>query len=323
MRVFSGIRPSGDIHIGNYLGAIKQWLKLQQKYECVFCIVDWHAITTPYDPKKIQNNIFELAVAYLTAGIDPQKSIFFIQSQVKEHAELAWLLGTVIPTGELFRMTQYKEKSKKLKRSASAGLLNYPILMAADILLYQTNLVPVGEDQVQHVELARDIARRFNRRFGQTFKIPKAHVPKTTARIKSLQNADKKMSKSDDPKGCIGLFDQPEQIKKKIMNAVTDTGKEIKYDPKKKPGISNLLTIYSAFAQKTINQLEKEFQGKGYAEFKQSLAELLIKRLEPFRKAKKQSSKAKIQKILRFGAAKARKLAQPTIIKARSNMGLM
>jgi tryptophanyl-tRNA synthetase len=322
MRVFSGIRPSGDIHIGNYLGAIKQWLELQKRYECVFCIVDWHAITTPYDPKKIQNNIFELAVAYLAAGIDPKKTTFFVQSQVKEHAELAWLLGIVIPTGELFRMTQYKEKSEKLKQKSSAGLLNYPILMAADILLYQTDIVPVGEDQVQHVELARDIARKFNRRFGQTFKIPKAQVPKTTARIKSLQNPDKKMSKSDDPKGCIGLFDEPEQIKTKIMNAVTDTGKEIKYDPENKPGISNLLTIYSGFAQKPIGEIEKEFQGKGYAQFKQSLAELLIKELQPFRKAKKQSSEAKIQKVLDLGADKARKIAQPTITKVRANMGL-
>lgn len=322
MRVFSGIRPTGDIHIGNYLGAIKQWVELQKKADCVFCIVDWHAITTPYKPKKIQKYIQELALTYLTAGLNPKKSILFVQSQVKEHAELAWLLGTVLPIGELFRMTQYKEKSKELKGISSAGLLNYPILMAADILLYQTDIVPVGKDQKQHVELAREIARRFNHKFGKTFKLPKTQLAKAGAKIMCLQNPKKKMAKTGDPKGCIGLFDSPAQIKQKIMSAKTDSGKQIKYSPAKKPGISNLLLIYSLFSNKPIKQLEKEFSKKGYSEFKKSLAQVLIKSLKPFSQAKKQYSKKQIQKILDNGTERAQKIAQKTIIQTRQKMGL-
>ena len=240
MRVFSGIRPTGELHIGNYLGAMKQWIELQEKNECIFCIVDLHAITTPYESKNLQKNIFELAIAYLAAGLDPEKCILFVQSQVKEHTELAWLLGTITPLGELKRMTQFKEKSKRHPEYVNAGLLNYPLLMAADILLYQTDLVPVGKDQQQHVELAREIARKFNQKFGKTFKEPKTLLPKIGEKIMSLKNPKKKMSKTDDPEGCIGLFDEPEEIRKKIMSAVTDLGREIKYDLNKKPGISNL-----------------------------------------------------------------------------------
>lgn len=323
MRVFSGIRPTGDIHIGNYLAAIKQWIELQKKADCIFCIVDWHAITTPYDPKKIQKYIEEVALTYLVAGVNPKKSIFFVQSQVKEHVELAWLLGTIASVGELFRMTQYKEKSRDIKQSPSAGLLNYPVLMAADILLYQTDIVPVGADQKQHVELAREIARRFNKKFGKTFKLPKSRVPKIGAKIMSLQNPNKKMAKTGDPKGCIGLFDTPKEIKEKVMSAVTDPGKEIKYSPIKKPGLSNLLTIYSLFGKKTIKQLEKEFKDAGYEEFKKSLAQLLIESLEPFRKAKKEWSDKEIKKFLDRGAKRARAIAQSTIIKVRKNMGLV
>jgi len=322
MKVFSGIRPTGEIHIGNYLGAIKQWIALQQKHECIFCIVDWHAITTPYNTKKIQKYIQEVAVTYLAAGVNPKKSILFVQSQVKEHVELAWLLGTIMPVGELSRMTQYKEKSQTLKESVGAGLLNYPILMAADILLYQTDIVPVGRDQVQHVELSKEAARRFNQKFGKTFKFPEAYIPEIGAKIMSLQNPVKKMSKTDNPKGCIGLFDRPEIIQERMMAAVTDPGKEIKYDPNRKPGISNLLTIYSLFSKESIKSLEKQFQNKGYAEFKKSLTELLIRSLEPFRKAEKEFSKEKIKRILNSGAEKARKIAQPTIIQARKKMGL-
>lgn len=322
MKVFSGIRPTGDTHIGNYLGAIKQWIALQQKNECVFCIVDWHAITTPYKPKDLQKNILETAIAYLASGLNPERCIFFIQSQVKEHTELAWLLSTLIPVGELQRMIQYKEKAKKHPKYVNAGLLNYPILMAADILLYQTDLVPVGKDQKQHVELTRTIAKKFNQEFGKTFKVPKVQLPKVGAKIMSLQNPKKKMSKTGNPKGCIGLFDAPKIIQEKIMAAVTDPGKEIKYSPSRKPGISNLLTIYSLFSNKSIKSLEKQFQNKGYAEFKRSLTKLLIKSLEPFRKAEKEFSKEKIKRILNSGAKKARKIAQPTIIQARKKMGL-
>ena len=223
MRIFSGIQPTGQLHIGNYLGAIKQWIDLQSENECVFCVVDWHALTAPYDTKKLQELILEKIIIYLAAGVNPEKSIIFVQSQVKEHAELCWLLNTVTPIGDLNRMTQYKEKSKKFQKNVSAGLLNYPILMASDILLYQTDTVPVGKDQEQHVELARTIARKFNQRFGETFQVPQTKLPKFGAKIMSLTDPKKKMSKSDSSESYIALFDEPQQIKKKIMSAVTDT----------------------------------------------------------------------------------------------------
>ncbi len=216
MRVFSGIQPTGKLHIGNYLGAIRQWIELQEKNECVFCIVDLHALTAPFDPKTLQDLILEKAIVYLAAGISPEKSIIFVQSQVKEHAELTWLLNTVTPIGDLLRMTQYKEKAKKFKENLNAGLLNYPILMAADILLYKTDVVPVGEDQKQHVELARTIARKFNQKFGEVFKVPEVKLPKSGARIMNLIEPSKKMSKTDPIESYIGLFDTPEEIKDKI-----------------------------------------------------------------------------------------------------------
>jgi len=324
MRVFSGIQPTGTIHIGNYLGAIKQWLELQEEEECIFCIVDLHALTAPFDPKTLKDLILEKAIVYLAAGIDPEKSIIFIQSQVKEHSELTWLLNTVTPVGDLSRMTQYKEKAKKFKKNLNAGLLNYPILMAADILLYQTDLVPVGKDQQQHVELARTIARKFNQRFGQTFKEPKALLPKRGAKIMSLQNPKKKMSKTDKPESYIGLFDEAEVIKEKIMKAVTDTGKIIKYDRKKKAGLSNLLTIYSLFSGKSIEGLEKKFKGKGYAEFKKQLAELLILKLEPFRRKRKEllNREVYVREILNKGEKRAKIIAQSTMKEVRQKMGL-
>ncbi len=325
MRIFSGVRPTGELHIGNYLGAIKQWILLQEKNECVFCIVDLHGITTPYEPKELQKNILDVAITYLAAGLNPEKCIFFVQSQVKEHSELAWLLGTITPLAELQRMTQFKEKAKKHKEYINAGLLNYPILMAADILLYQTDLVPVGKDQEQHVELARTIARKFNQSFGQTFKTPEVLLPKIGAKIMSLQNPKKKMSKTDDPRGCLGLFDTPEEIQKKIMSAVTDTGKVIKYDPEKKPGISNLLTIYSLFSEKSIKEIEKKFKGKGYAEFKKSLAELLINSLEPFRRKRKELilREVYVREILEQGRKRAQIIAQSTLQEVRKKMGLI
>ncbi|MBZ9572506.1 tryptophan--tRNA ligase [Patescibacteria group bacterium] len=325
MRIFSGVRPTGELHIGNYLGAIKNWVELQEKNECVFCIVDLHAITTPYKTEGLQENIQELAISYLAAGLNPEKCIFFVQSQVKEHAELAWLLGTITPLGELKRMTQFKEKTKKHPEYVNAGLLNYPLLMVADILLYQTDLVPVGKDQQQHVELARTIARKFNRQFGKTFKVPKVLLPKIGAKIMSLQGPKKKMSKTDDPKGCIGIFDSPERIKRKIMVAITDPRKKIKYNPIKKPGISNLLTIYSLFSGKSIREIERNFKGRGYEEFKKSLIKLLINSLEPFRQKKKGLLKREvyIKNILEKGAGKARVLAQSTMCKVKKKMGLI
>lgn len=325
MRIFSGIQPTGEIHIGNYLGAIKNWLSLQEKNESIFCIVDLHALTVPYEPESLQDLILEKTIAYLAAGIEPEKSIIFVQSAVKEHTELTWLLSTITPIGDLLRMTQYKEKSKKFKKTSNAGLLNYPILMAADILLYQTEIVPVGKDQQQHVELARTIARKFNQKFGPTFKEPKVLLPKIGAKIMSLQNPTKKMSKTDDPKSHIGLFDEPEVIREKIMTAVTDPGKEIKYNPKKKPGISNLLAIHSLFSGKEIKEIEKEFRGRGYEEFKKSLARLLVNSLEPFRKKKKELLKREvyIREILNQGAERAKIIAQSTMEKVRKKMGLI
>lgn len=325
MRVFSGIQPSGTLHIGNYLGAIKQWIELQEKAECIFSIVDLHAITVPYQPKKLQENVLDAAICYLAAGINPEKSILFVQSEVKEHTELAWLLNTITPIGELQRMTQYKDKSKQFKKSVNAGLLNYPVLMAADILLYQTDAVPVGKDQKQHVELTREIAKRFNSKFGKTFKIPKAKIPTLGAKIMSLNNPKKKMSKSLGPECYISLFDEPSVIRKKIMSAVTDTGRKIIYNPKKKPGISNLLIIYSLFSEKSIKQLEKDFKNKGYSYFKKSLANLLIKSLEPFREKRKELIKRKvyIKEILKQGRKKAQNIASLNISQVKKKMGLI
>jgi len=325
MRVLSGIQPTGSIHIGNYLGAIKQWTKLQEKNECIFFIADLHSLTIPYKPKELQKNILETAIVYLAAGIDPQKSIFFIQSDVKEHTELCWLLNTVCPIGDLERMTQYKEKSKQFKKNINTGLLVYPILQAADILLYKTEAVPVGKDQVQHIELARTIARKFNQKFGETFVEPKALLPKLGAKIMALNNPKQKMSKSSGPQSYVSLFEEPEEIKKKIMSAVTDTRKQIKYNLQKKPGISNLLTIYGLFSEKPIKEIEKTFKGKGYAYFKKSLAELLINSLEPFRRKRKELLRREVyvQETLKLGAKRAETVAQFTIQEVRKKMGLV
>jgi len=324
MRIVSGIQPTGSIHIGNYLGAIKQWIKLQEKEDCIFFIADLHSLTIPYDPKKLQENILETAITYLTLGIDPQKSIFFVQSHIKEHSELCWLLDTITPLGELERMTQFKDKSKQFKKDINAGLLTYPILQAADILLYKGMAVPVGKDQVQHIELTRTIARKFNNKFGKVFPEPKALLPKTGAKIMSLNDPKKKMSKSLGPQSYISLFEDPKSIKKKIMTAVTDTGKQIKYDEKKKPGISNLLTIYSLFSEKSIKELEKKFKNKGYAEFKKSLANLLIEKLERFRKERDGflARKVYVQETLKLGAKRAQNIADMTITETKQKMGL-
>jgi len=323
MRVFSGIQPTGQLHIGNYLGAIKQWLELQEKEECIFCIVDWHAITVPYEKGTFQKTILNKAIEYLACGVDPEKSIMFVQSHVKEHAELAWLLNTICPIGELSRMTQYKEKAKRFRKGVSAGLLNYPVLMAADILLYKTDLVPVGKDQQQHVELARFLACRFNKRFGQTFQVPKLLLPKVGQKIMSLTDPKEKMSKSL-PSSCLFLTDTPEEIQEKIMTAVTDPGRKIAYNPEKKPGISNLLTIYSLFSGQSIKELEKKFKGKGYQEFKKSLVKVLVNSLEPFRRKRKELLKREVyvKEILDRGKNRAKSIASSTMEEVRKKMAL-
>lgn len=335
MRIFSAIRPSGQIHLGNYLGAIKQWIALEEKNECVFCIVDLHAITTPYNPEELQKNIFDTLIIYLAAGVNPEKSVIFIQSEIKEHTELAWLLETITPMGELNRMTQFKEKSKEHSDYVNAGLLNYPVLMAADILLYRAEGVPVGRDQEQHVEFTRTIARKFNQKFAlpasslggggvPTFNEPKAILPKTGAKIMSLTNPKKKMSKSDESKSYISLFDPPEEIQRKIMSAQTDSGKDIKYNVTKKPGISNLLTIFGLLTDKSVQEIEKQFKGKNYGEFKKSLAKTLIDYLEPFRRKQKEllTREVYVQEILKQGQSRAQTIAQLTMKEVRQKMGL-
>ncbi len=325
MRVFSGIQPTGEIHIGNYLGAVKQWLELQNKNECIFCIVDLHSLTTDYPVGELQKRIREKVIAYLAAGIDPKKSIIFVQSQVPEHTELNWLLGAVTPLGELQRMTQFKEKSLKQKENVNVGLLNYPVLMAADILLYNTDIVPVGKDQEQHIELTREIVRRFNKRFGQTFKLPKSLLPKEGAKIMSLTEPERKMSKSDLPQSYISLFDEPKEIEKKIKTSQTDSGKEVQYDPEKKSGVSNLLTIYSSFSDISVKEAEKEFRDKNYKFFKEKLTQLLIEKLEPFRRKKKELDLRQelLERTLEEGRKRAEVIAQKTMKQVRQNMGLI
>jgi len=323
MRILSGIQPTGSMHIGSYIGAVSQWKKLQETGECLFFVADLHALTVPQEPKDFSKQVTETAIELIAAGLDPEKCIIFIQSEVKEHTELCWLLNTITPLGELERMTQYKDKSRQFKDSINAGLLNYPILQAADILLYQVDSVPVGEDQKQHLELTKMLARKFNQKYGKTFKVPEALLLETGAKIMALDNPKKKMSKSQ-PETCLFLFDEPEIIKKKIMSAVTDTGKSVKYDPEKKPGISNLLAIYSLVGQKSISELEKKFKNKGYGDFKKSLAELLILKLEPFRRKKKEllSREVYVKEILERGRKRAQIIASATMQDVRKKMGL-
>ena len=324
MKIISGVQPTGQIHLGNYLGAVRQWIELQKKEEIICFIADLHSLTVPYQPESLQENIIQTAIAYLALGIDPQKSIFFTQSQVKEHAELCWILNTVTPIGDLERMTQFKEKSRQFKKNINAGLLIYPILQAADILLYKAEGVPVGKDQVQHVELTRTIARKFNQRFGKTFPEPKAILPRMGAKIMSLNDPKKKMSKSFGPASYISVFEEPAEIEKKVMAAVTDTGKQVKYNPKSKPGVSNLLTIYSLFSGKSIKEIENNFKGKGYAQFKNSLVKVLLEALEPFRQKREEflARKVYVEEILKLGAKRASNIAQTTMQEVNKKIGL-
>lgn len=322
-RVFSAVRPSGELQLGNYLGAISQWVKMQDEYDCIFSVVDYHGITTEYDPETYQRKIKDHMLFYLAAGIDPQKCTLFIQSQNPNHTELAWLLDTIATVSELKRMTHFKDKSQK-EKIISAGLFNYPVLMAADILLYQTELVPVGEDQVQHVEIASDIAKRFNNRFGEVFKIPQAKILKKTARIMGLTDPKNKMSKSGEDKARINLSDADNVIMKKIMSAVTDSGKEVEY-VEDKPAISNLLRIYSACSDRPIEEIVAKFKGKGYADFKNSLAEVIIKKIGPIREKKIELEKDEelYKKIIFEGLEKAEIISRETLEKAKKAAGLM
>jgi len=275
-RIFSGAQPTGGFHLGNYLGALRNWVELQREYESFFCVVNLHAITNPQDPKELAAKTKEVARIYLAAGIDPQVSTIFIQSDVPEHAELAWILNCMARVAELERMTQFKEKAAKQREGVGAGILNYPVLMAADILLYKTDLVPVGHDQKQHLELTRDLAERFNRDYGETFRIPEPFIPKVGARIMSLSDPTKKMAKSDEnPQGSIALLDDADTIKRKLKRAVTDSGTEIRFD-ESRPALTNLLTIYQLLTQRTSSEIEEYFAGQGYAQLKGELADVVV-----------------------------------------------
>ncbi len=322
-RVFSGVQPSGVLHIGNYLGAIKNWLDLQNDYQCIFCVVDLHAITIPQEPKELLKKTIEVAKIYLAVGIDPTKSTIFVQSHVKEHAELTWFLNTITRIPELERMTQFKDKVKEQKSEVNMGLFDYPVLMAADILLYKTAKVPVGEDQVQHIELARDLAQRFNNRFGEIFVVPKPMVRKEGARIMGLDDPAKKMSKSAaSAYNYIALTDSPDSIREKIKKAVTDSGKEIKYGPDK-PALSNLLTIFSLLVDKPVVEVEQKYQGKSYAEFKNDLAEVVVEFLKPFQEKYSALDDGEVLKILRDGAKKIQPIAAQTVSEVKKAMGII
>jgi tryptophanyl-tRNA synthetase len=323
-RVFSGIKPTGNLHIGNYIGAIKQWVDMQNNYECIFCIVDLHAITVPQDPKILREKTRELAALYLACGIDPEKSTVFVQSHNSDHPVLAWILDCIASMGQLERMTQYKSKAKDMKGTVSVGLFNYPALMAADILLYQTDEVPVGDDQKQHVELTRDLAERFNSRFGKVFKVPEVRILKIGARVTSLQSPNKKMSKSDkDKNGTIDLLDSPDEIRRKIAIAVTDSGKEVVFR-QDKPGISNLLTIYSQLSGQPIAELEKKYQGKSYQKFKEDLTEVVVESLKPIQERYQQMRKevGLLNEIFRSGLEKVKPISEETLKEVYRVMGL-
>ncbi|MBQ4517660.1 MAG: tryptophan--tRNA ligase [Clostridia bacterium] len=324
-RIFSGMQPSGELTLGNYLGALKNWIKLQDEYDCMYSIMNMHAITVRQDPAELRKRSLEVLMQYIACGIDPEKSILYFQSHVSAHAELAWILSCNTQMGELSRMTQFKDKSKKHADNINAGLFTYPVLMAADILLYQADLVPVGHDQLQHIELTRDVANRFNFHYGETFTVPEPYIGKTGARVMSLQSPENKMSKSDpNPNGYIWLLDPEEVIIKKFKRAVTDSDTEIRAG-EDKPGITNLLTIYAAVTGKTVEEAEKEFSGFGYGNFKQAVGEAVAAELTPVREkfAQLQSDKAYVEDIYKKGAETAAKIASKTLRKVYKKVGFV
>lgn len=321
-RIFSGAQPTGQLHIGNYLGALKNWAALQNEYEGFYCIVNLHAITLPQDPKVLRQKSLDLAKIYLGAGIDPEKSTIFIQSDVSEHTELAWILNCIARMGELERMTQFKDKGKGNTERVAIGLFTYPILMASDILLYQTDLVPVGKDQKQHLELSRKLAERFNRAFGQTFVVPNHYIPPVGASVMSLKDPTKKMSKSDgNINSSIFLLDDADTITRKIRKAVTDSGTEIKFNPAR-PAVNNLLTIYHLLSGKTTEECEAYFSGKGYGDFKRELAEVIVEFLRPFQNRVREIENDELKKILKKGAEKAGAIASGTLENVHEKMGI-
>jgi len=321
--IFSGIQPSGTLTLGNYLGAIRQFVALQTDHHCYFCVVDEHAITVPQDPMELKENRRSLAALYLASGINPETSTLFIQSEVPAHTQLSWMIQSISYMGELERMTQFKDKSDG-RDAVSSALFTYPALMAADILLYQTDIVPVGDGQTQHLELTRDVAERFNNRFGETFTIPEIRIPEVGARIMSLQDPTKKMSKSDEnERGFISMLDSPKKIEKKIKSAVTDSEGIVKYDKENKPGVSNLLTIYASCTGESIETIEKEYEGKGYGDFKAGVAKAVIQLLQPIQDRYYELIESDVlDEILDRGAEKAAQTANQTLANAKKAMGL-
>ena len=325
--LLSGMQPSaGSLHLGNYLGALVNWTKMQDDYNAYYCVVDLHAITVPQDPAELRQNTRITAAQYLAAGIDENKSALFVQSHVPAHAQLAWVLMTLTGFGEAGRMTQFKDKSQKAGAdSTSVGLFTYPVLQAADILLYQPKAVPVGEDQRQHIELTRDLATRFNSRFGETFVIPEGVILKETAKIYDLQNPEAKMSKSGDPKGLVNIMDESSVIVKKIKSAVTDTDAAIRFDREAKPGVSNLLGIHSAISGQSIDSLVAHFDGKGYGDLKGEVAEVVLAAVEPIRNRANEllADPAELDRLLAKGAAKANELAEKTLATVYERVGFI
>ena len=322
--VFSGIQPTGNLHLGNYIGALRNFGPLQEEYDCLYSIVDLHAITVRQNPTQLRQNCLKLMSLYLAAGLDPDKSLIYFQSHVPAHAELAWVLNCFTYMGELSRMTQFKDKAQKHAENINVGLFAYPTLMAADILLYQTNFVPVGNDQKQHIEITRDIAERFNAIYGDVFTIPEPLIGKVGARIMSLSDPTRKMSKSDPEDTFIAILDEPNVIRKKVRRAVTDSEALVKYDVENKPGVSNLMSIYSAVTGKAFAEIETEFVGKGYGDFKEAVADAVIAELEPIQARYRQISadKAYLNEVMTKGAERAGKLAARTMSKVRRKVGL-
>jgi tryptophanyl-tRNA synthetase len=321
-RIFSGVQPTGNVHLGNYLGALRNWVTLQHEYESFFCIVNLHAITQRQDPKLLAEKTRELARVYLAVGIDPELSTIFIQSDVAEHAELTWVLNCIARMSELERMTQFKDKARKQNENVGVGMFDYPVLMASDILLYHTDLVPVGEDQKQHLELTRDLAIRFNRDYGETFRIPEPFIPRVGARIMSLSDPANKMSKSDDDvNGCVRLLDDADSIQRKFKRAVTDSGTAIKFDASR-PAITNLLTIYQLLTGQSPEQVEAHFADKGYAQLKQELADGTIAFLEPLQRRVQAIDDGELTVIMEQGAARARGIASETLAMVKEKLGI-
>ncbi|MGB9178661.1 MAG: tryptophan--tRNA ligase [Pyrinomonadaceae bacterium] len=321
-RIFSGVQPTNNIHLGNYLGALRNWVMLQHEYESFFCIVNLHAITNPQDPRGLAAKTLDLARLYVAVGIDPKVSTIFIQSDVPEHTELTWILNSITRVSELERMTQYKDKVRKQQENVGVGIFEYPVLMAADILLYHTDLVPVGHDQKQHLELTRDLAIRFNRDYGETFRIPEPFIPKVGARIMALDDPTKKMSKSDEnPAGSIFMFDDAETVTRKFKRAVTDSGMEIRFD-ESRPAINNLLSIYQLLTGKSPAEIEAHFAGKGYAQLKGDLADVTIEFLKPVQDRARGIDDAELNRILKDGRERAAGIAGQTLAQVKERMGL-